>query len=211
MKWKYFVFGLASFILIGFITYIVMAVKYEDFPWKRFLIYISVALFIVILIGGGVYFLLEYVFNRGETSLVKDIVHISDALPIWKEECIKHTNIPFRAEDGVLVPIRDDAIVIRNETSFVQATESFFAFEAILSDGDRFGSMFAVLKMDLGKDWVRKNWNWKIRDNTTLNTYQAQSRTFPMASEKSEHMRLATKKIELLDDGLSEKEAKFIA
>lgn len=193
--------------------------KYASFPLKNFLITLGVTVVSLAVMGVAIWFLFKRFHKKDVKDLefVKEIVSTSKAIAIWREAFMKANNIPCIHQtwnDDKVVTVNDNAIEIRNEKSFIdpsmQTSENFIVFEAHVTDGDRVGSLVAGLKVDLGEQWIRDNWNWRIRDNMTLNRFSLQPQKYPLTSSKNELTRLTMRKMELSEEGYTESELKEV-
>jgi hypothetical protein len=218
IKWT--LIGLSLFALLTAILYGYVQYKDIAFNWKKYFGWFGIITLVGLVAGGLIY----YFFFRTKqkealpTEFAKEIVPPTRALQIWTEEFIKASDIASITQywnlddDGNprIVPARDDAVEIRNENSFVdptqQTSDKFMSFEAIVREGSRVGTLVAVIRVDLGEDWIRKSWNWRLRDHRSHNRFDLQNNKFPLTGSKDAVERFMMRRIELASEGYSEQD-----
>lgn len=216
-KMPFIIIGLVLMISASIGIYIYLKNKNIEFPVKSFIIYLVILLSAVGLVGFLIWWIPSLFKKKNEQFLEspKEIVSSSRAIEIWKEEFIKYNDIPYITQTwnkNKIQCVNDRAVEIRHDRSFVdpsgQTSDKFITFQANILEGRRIGTMVVVLRVDLGEEWIKQNWNWRIDDNTTMNRFNMQIKKFPLTSAKDSAERYNIKKLELLEEGYTKDEIK---
>lgn len=221
-KWlKYTIFISSMAILVTLSAFIYLKKHYSKFPYTKFFWIIGIAFGIIGLVWLIVWFIIWKFFKgerRDSPDLPKQPVDTDVVWDIWKQVFIVKNKIPFRidhsSDEERVIPLNENAIECRNETSFTDpqggTADEFWAFEAWVSEGTRIGSILGILRIDRGEAWIRKNWNFWLKDRTTLNSFKSTMlRKYPLTSSINAQERLMLKKMEMItEEGYSPREVR---
>lgn len=202
--------------VVGLLLYVWVNVKYPASKTKQIMTYFVGIVVILAIVAGFVMFIISLIKKDDDEvgELAKDYVGTHRALEIWKETAMEHLGISYVhqtwLDETKLQPAVEDAIRIRNETSFTdpkkETSDTFLAFEAFVRAGKRLRSMVVVIRTDEGERWIRENWNWRIRDSQTINVYDPELDRYPLTSSKDITARLMAKRIDMKEEGYTEEE-----
>lgn len=220
-KLPYVIVGILVLMLFGMIGYIYFNANptivdegsklAEKFPAGKFMLY----LFFVAILLAGVAVFIYFIVNRKkeefyEMNAPKELVSVMRAQEIWMEEFLQDNNIPFMELDDLFVPIEEGACNFRDTIKFsdpsMQTADMFLAFEVDVRAGRTTGMLVAVLRLDLGEEYIRDNWNERMEWNTTLNRFNLQNKRYPLTNARAYNERVGMKRIELFEAGFSDEE-----
>lgn len=215
-KVPYIIGAILLFVIGAIAAYIYWNTHEVEFPVKKYALTVGIILLIVGVIGFVLYKLISNTGSKNERDISspKEFVSTKRAIQIFKEELIKDNKIPYLIphwlDDPVVTPVNEDAVEIRDILNFsdpgFQTSDTFLGFEVIVREGKKTGMMVAVIRIDLGEEWLRDNWNTRIRWNKSMNTYNLDNKRYPLTSSKGYAERLQMKRIELSEEGFSERE-----
>lgn len=144
-----------------------------------------------------------------ELDLPKKPVHLSVLFPLWLDAFIVNTLIPCRYQyhiDKKNPPIslqKGVSVKIMNETSFSsrETGDNYVIFEVLCNSGLKRGLNVFCVKTDAGEDWIRQNWNWRVREKIDLNRYKLDERNYPLNTPQSNQERLLNLQFEAMLSG----------
>lgn len=181
---------------------------------KRFLTWFFFILGVSLLVGVGVYFLINRVDKKRVGDLkdiVKEPVPVDKAIDIYIQEFIKKTDIPFTLDYSVdgknprVVPSADCIIRHTNGNYFVdvrgQTSDSFYKFELFANMGSKSGLNVIVVCVDKGEDFIRNNIFWHLNEHTNLRSHNLNLVRYPSTSSLNEKDRLLSTYINLAEAG----------
>jgi hypothetical protein len=207
---------LAVVVVFALILYVVLNTVDEELAVGRYFSVFFTILFVLSFLGGVTYLLYRKLFFTPKKDLFKETVAVGRALELVREAVIMDTNIPhIRAvwEDRRNPPLRafnPMAVSFRNETVMSdpsgQTADRFLAVEMTIREGDRRGVHVMVIRLDQGEEWIRKNWNMRMRDNTPFNMFRLENQKYPLTSARDFQERAISRRIELAEEGYSEEE-----
>lgn len=214
-KLPYVISGVLLFLVGLVIAYVVLRGRGVEFPLRRFLVTGGILLLgvgFVIFVG---YWVINAFLGRREKDVsVKEYVSSTRAIEIWKEEFIKDNGVPHMiplwSDKGKLVLLSEGDVEVRDVIGFSdpsgQTSDRFLGFEVVVRDGRNVGLLVACVPIDLGEDFIRDNWNIRLRWNRSFNRFALENRKFPLTSGKSYAERLGMKRVELAEEGYSERQ-----
>lgn len=158
---------------------------------------------------------LSALFNKDknvDTDLPKQYVSTDKIPDLWQDAFIKR-HLPHVVQhwnDGKIVPVPDDAIRIMNPKSMVdwtkETSDRFFGFEVLIKVGPYRGLNVVITREDYGEDWIKNNTFFRIEQNKSWDTLGTSLNTYPATSSNDEKVRLAVKRLELIEEGYNESE-----
>ena len=171
-------------------------------------------LLIVVVASFIVYGIYKYIKNRPKEreEKAKDIVDIKPLLNAFKEEFIKETGIPYLVRDDKIIPIHEDKVTIKNTHTFPDKKTGnlFISFEIIALEGNKYGCNFCVLPLFMGLEWVKKNWEYILKENTIEELFNFGDTERPIDVPESENMRIAMYREKKLEEGYEPEELSFL-
>lgn len=166
----------------------------------------------------AIYFFSDGV-NGSDLSVVKEVLPSSVVIDCWVDSFVRHTGIPYVSLQWVPGRVKPilfdrDCVVVMEEVSFSdpekETSDTFITFEAYVTSGSRQGLFTVTSRTDMGRDWVRDNYNWRIVRVSSL-SYRPKSRLQPLTSAADARERLLSKKLDLLEEGrLTPEELSYI-
>lgn len=212
-----YIIGSIILLVVGSIAaYIYFQTHSVEFPVKDFLLTIGIILGIVLILGFVIYKVISASSSKNDRDISspKEYVSTVRAMDIWKEEFIKSNKIPYIIPhwnaDANITPVNKDAVEFRDTIGFndpgFQTSDKFLVFEVIVRDGEKTGMLVSCIRIDLGEDYLRTNWNERLRWNKSMNNYSTENKRYPLSSAKGYAERLGMKRIELAEEGFSERE-----
>jgi len=224
MKWFK---NLLVLLFLFVVTYVFVQLKFipaggvaklRDFPFKIFFKWLGIFSGVVCVLG--LLFVVGYrLLNRAD-SVVSDLdipkkpVSSTRAIAVWRKAFILGTRISCKVAYDL--PLDFDGkhplfcevpgvIQLHNVRYSVdasgQTSDSSLRFEAMVLDGDCFGTHVFRIQTDLGEDFIRENWNMGVHEHTTLNMVNFEDKKFPISSAKTTHDRYVSKIIERREEG----------
>ena len=204
---------LAMALLVSLGAYLFYNIMEDVFPVKKFLITIASFIGGIILIGLLLYFLLSKLSSSSsnDTNYNTDLVSTKDAREIFLEEFMLDNDIETITPhwgNKKLIPLNKNAIEIRNKKAFVdpngQTSDKFFLMELFVYEGKKTGAMIVILPLDLGKQFLRDNWDYHITWDKTFNIFDLMPKKYPMTNNKDFAKRFGAMKLNLLEEGYSD-------
>lgn len=208
-KFPWIVGAVIVFAVVGIIIYAYIRIA-EPTPQgiKKFFWTLGIILGVLAVVFAGVYFVSKHFSKSSTAESPKQPVHTDTALKIWKEEMMKWNGIPYFIEhwgDADIKPLFDNAVDIQRIFSHVdpsgQTSDKFLSFQAMIRRGRKVGSVVASIQVDLGEEYIRRNWNEWLDQGRLFDNSKLGSKALPRTSGKSYLERLNMKGLELLSEG----------
>lgn len=169
-----------------------------------------------LLITAGVVVTIVLIVNRkkkpeqiDEIELPKKPVDLIKAIPVWKEAFMLNTGVMMRRQFHIdmknppVIPANGHYVKIMNETSFSdrETGDNYIAFEVLVNAGSKRGLNVFIIKTDAGEDWIKNNWNWRVREKMSLNRYRLDTKNYPLNTPQSNQERLLNLQFEAMTSG----------
>jgi len=209
MKTKNIIGLTAIVVVVLFALYIFFQFKGIDL--KKYIITGGIIAAIVIIAIYIIKWYNERNATEQEIEVPKKLVDPDVAIKIWKEQFLKHNNIPYVQkiwENNELEAIKQDALEIKDAivSPDHKTGDTFLFMEVIVREGTRTGMLLTVMQIDQGEEHIRKHWFQRLNWHTALNQYEVSETKYPLSTNKSYHERLMMRKVELQQEGYSDEE-----
>lgn len=208
LKKKPYIIASISFFLLASLSFFLYYHNKENvFPWKEFLITTGTVLVVVTLIAITIYNILSFKERKKEeleSDAPREFVDYEDVKKIMISRIAEETGIITepKSEDmpvkGMTIPKNKDAVQIVNShighDKSKETDNKFVYMHIIIQEGNMKGHHVFVVRQDLGKKHIYKNWDSIHERYTNFDKSEYKPRETPTSSSKNEITRLLGKR-----------------